>query len=43
MAIENLTHTNSHFYQMNLNTAPTYFHFPPTGKRKSEDKYDISR
>lgn len=28
---------------MNLNTAPTYFHFPPTGKPKAEDKYDIAR
>ena len=28
---------------MHLNTAPTYFHFPPTGKRKPEDRYDISR
>lgn len=31
------------FQQMHLTTAPTYFHFPPTGKRKPEDKYDIAR
>lgn len=29
--------------QMHLTTAPTYFHFPATGKRKAEDKYDIAR
>ena len=28
---------------MQLTTAPTYHHFPPNGKRKPEDKYDISR
>lgn len=31
------------FQQMQLTTAPTYFHFPPAGKRKAEDKYDIAR
>ena len=29
--------------QLQLTTAPTYFHFPSSGRRKSEDKYDISR
>ena len=29
--------------QLQLTTAPTYFHFPPSGKRKAEDKYDITR
>ena len=29
--------------QMHLTTAPTYFHFPPSGKRKPEDKFDIAR
>ena len=28
---------------MGLKTAPTYHHFPPSGKRKPEDKYDIAR
>uniref|UniRef100_A0A1X7VP25 Magnesium transporter protein 1 n=1 Tax=Amphimedon queenslandica TaxID=400682 RepID=A0A1X7VP25_AMPQE len=31
------------FQQLRLTTAPTYFHFPPSGKRKNEDKYDITR
>lgn len=31
------------FQQLHLTTAPTYFHFPPTGKRKPEDKFDIAR
>ena len=30
-------------FQMHLTTAPTYFHFPPSGKRKPEDKFDIAR
>jgi hypothetical protein len=31
------------FQQLQLQTAPTYFHFPATGKRKPEDKYDVTR
>ena len=30
-------------FQMHLTTAPTYFHFPPSGKRKPEDRFDIAR
>lgn len=31
------------FQQLHLTTAPTYFHFPVSGKRKQEDRYDVSR
>ena len=31
------------FQHLQLTTAPTYFHFPMSGKRKAEDKYDITR
>ncbi|CAI8020487.1 Tumor suppressor candidate 3 [Geodia barretti] len=31
------------FQQLHITTAPTYFHFPPLGKRKPEDQYDVSR
>ncbi|XP_064404958.1 magnesium transporter protein 1-like [Halichondria panicea] len=31
------------FQLMHLTTAPTYFHFPASGKKKPEDKYDIGR
>ena len=30
-------------FQLRLTTAPTYFHFPPTGKRKPEDRFDVGR
>ena len=29
--------------QLRLTTAPTYYHFPPTGKRKPEDRFDVGR
>lgn len=29
--------------QLHITTAPTYFHFPPSGKRKPEDQYDVAR
>jgi oligosaccharyltransferase complex subunit gamma len=31
------------FQQLHITTAPTYFHFPPSGKRKPEDQYDVAR
>ena len=30
-------------FQLHITTAPTYFHFPPSGKRKPEDQYDVAR
>lgn len=31
------------FQWLRLTTAPTYYHFPPTGKRKPEDRFDVGR
>jgi oligosaccharyltransferase complex subunit gamma len=31
------------FQQLHITTAPTYFHFPSSGKRKPEDQYDVAR
>ena len=46
--IRPFSYTSVHLFiywsiQLQLTTAPTYFHFPSSGRRKSEDKYDISR
>lgn len=35
--------TNPHRFQMRLNTAPVYMHFPPKGKPKPSDTMDIQR
>jgi len=29
--------------KLRLTTAPTYYHFPPSGKRKPEDRFDVGR
>lgn len=29
--------------QLRLNTAPIFMHFPPKGKRRSSDTFDIQR